>query len=192
MIQELWETIRWLLGSGVDPQTRTLWQVTLRAIVAYLGALAMVRLGDKRLLGRFSVFDTVLAVILGSMVSRAINGSAPLVGTLGAGLALVTLHWFFAEIAFHIEQFGALLKGSARILIKDGEIRWNAMHRSGITETDLAEVLRLRGKLSNPAEVQMACLERSGEVSVIPRKHEPRAVVEVAVEAGVQTVRIEL
>jgi len=39
--------------------------------------------------------------------------------------------------------------------------------------------------------VKLAYLERNGGISVIPRKPEPR-VLEVAVEEGVQTVRIEV
>jgi hypothetical protein len=45
--------------------------------------------------------------------------------------------------------------------------------------------------MTEPRAVGLASLERSGDVSVIPAGRGPR-IVEVRVEAGVQTIRIEL
>jgi len=39
-----------------------------------------------------------------------------------------------------------------------------------LTETDLLEELRLEGQIADPREVQLATIERNGEISVIPRK----------------------
>ncbi len=47
------------------------------------------------------------------------------------------------------------------------------------------------GKLSDPAKVKEAHIERSGDLSVI-KQDEPPRVVEVRVQDGVQTARIEL
>jgi uncharacterized membrane protein YcaP (DUF421 family) len=52
-------------------------------------------------------------------------------------------------------------------------------------------MLRLRGRLTEPEEVGIACLERNGEISPIPRRREPR-VVDLGVRDGVHTVRVEL
>jgi hypothetical protein len=43
--------------------------------------------------------------MLGSIMSRAINGSAPLVPTLLAGAVLLGLHWLFALLAVHTSWF---------------------------------------------------------------------------------------
>jgi uncharacterized membrane protein YcaP (DUF421 family) len=65
------------------------------------------------------------------------------------------------------------------------------MRKHQIGERDLLEALRTTGQLEDPAGVETARLERSGKISVIPRSQQPR-VVDVRVEEGVQTVRIEL
>ena len=44
---------------------------------------------------------------------------------------------------------------------------------------------------TDPANIRLAYLERSGQISVIPFKGEPR-ILDVSVAGGVQTVRIEL
>jgi uncharacterized membrane protein YcaP (DUF421 family) len=57
-------------------------QVSLRALIMFIAALIIVRLGSKRFLARKTAFDFILAFMLGSMLSRAINGSAELLPTL--------------------------------------------------------------------------------------------------------------
>lgn len=191
MVEAVGGVIESALGLAVEVQALTIWQMALRAGIIYLAVLVMVRLGDKRFLGKHTAFDVILGIVLGSVASRAINGSAPFFETIGAGFVLVGLHWLFAAIAFRTDRFGALFKGHPRMLIQDGEIQWAAMRAGGITERDLTGALRLHGKLSDPRKVKVACLERSGDISVIPSEDEPQ-VIEIAVEAGVQTVRIAL
>ena len=65
------------------------------------------------------------------------------------------------------------------------------MRRGGLTTRDLDEALRLQGEHPDSAQIDLAYLERNGSISLVPRKPQPR-VLDVAVEHGVQTVRIEL
>ena len=163
----------------------------LRSALIFIIAIALVRLGDRRFLGKNSAFDVVLSVILGSALSRAVNGSANLVGTVAAGLVLIALHWLFAAIAFRSDRFGILIKGEAQQLVQNGQVDWRAMKRSEISEKDLLGSVRLIGRLNTIDQVGEAHLERSGSISVVPVKSEPR-VLDVQVEDGVQTVRIKL
>lgn len=72
----LWNSFQTLLGLGVEPKDLTFVQVSLRGIIVFLATLIMIRLGHKRSLSRKTAFDAVLIVILASVLSRAINGSA--------------------------------------------------------------------------------------------------------------------
>ncbi len=64
------------------------------------------------------------------------------------------------------------------------------MRRSHISERDLWEDLRGKG-VSRLEQVAEARLERSGKLSVVEAKQEPK-IIEVVVAEGVQTVRVEL
>ncbi|MCA1734002.1 MAG: DUF421 domain-containing protein, partial [Acidobacteria bacterium] len=78
-------------------------------------------------------------------------------------------------------------------LIEDGEILWDNMRKSHLSEKDLLGALYTNGTVTDPADVKLARFERSGDISVIPReKKKKMRVVEVAVKEGVQTVRIEI
>jgi len=124
-------------------------------------------------------------------MSRAINGSAPFFPTLLSGFVLVGMHWLLGVLAYHASWFGTLVKGSPVLLIKDGNIQRDGMRRAGLSKNDLEQALRLRSNQTDPAKIQFAYLERNGGISVLPCKHEPR-IIDVSVEDGVQTVRIEL
>lgn len=188
-IQGIWLYVVDILGLGVD--NLHTWQMALRAVIVYISALAMVRIGEKRFLGRNTAFDVILGIIFGSVVSRAITGSSPFFPTLAAGLALVVLHWLFAIASFHSDWFGTFVKGRNRVLVEDGSILWDAMQKSHISETDLMTALRMQAGSDELEHVAEARLERSGDISVIKEHAQPR-ILEVDVAEGVQTVRIRL
>jgi uncharacterized membrane protein YcaP (DUF421 family) len=185
MIGENWPGINVLLGLGEE--TLLLWQMGIRTFVVYLAAIALVRLGEKRFLGKYAALDVILGFVLGSILSGAITGSSPFFETVGAALVLVLLHWLFAVLAFHSDRFGDLVKGNKQVLVQDGEIQWNAMQASHISEKDLLAALRSAAQVEDPQKIKIAHLERSGDISAIQRKSQPE-VIEIKVEEGVQLV----
>ena len=72
MVQSLVRSA-WGLGGG----ELTALQMLLRTIVVYGFMLLIVRWGEKRFFGKNTAFDLVLSIILGSVMSRAVNGGAP-------------------------------------------------------------------------------------------------------------------
>lgn len=166
-------------------------QTFVRAVVVYSFAVALVRLGNRRSLSRASVFDAIISVTLGSTLSRAITGGAYLLPSLSACAALVGLHWLLAALTFRLDWLSGLVKGRDTVMVRDGVIDQAAMRREHFGEGDLFEALRQQGKLEDVHKVKAARVERSGEVSVLKRE-EPPKVLEVRVENGVQTVRIEV
>ncbi len=188
MIDNLLEFVGVVLG--LDQDKLTFWQMAIRALIVYASAVAMVRLGEKRFLGRNTAFDVILGIVLGSVISRAITGSAPFFPTVGAGFVLVGLHWAMAAGSFHLDWLGTLIKGSERELVKEGEILWDEMQKSHISKKDLMGALRMNGS-SELDSVKSAHFERSGDISFITKDKEV-CVKEISVHEGVQTVRIEI
>ena len=191
MLQAVWEHLQTLLGLGRDVGEVNAGQMALRAILIYGFTLAIVRLGSKRFLSEATAFDVIVAIMLGSVMSRAINGSAPFVPTVLAGVVLLGLHWLFAVLAFHTSWFGSLVKGDPVLLIKDGTVQRQGMRRGSVSSQDLAQALRLQTNQTDPATIQLAYLERNGQISFVPYQREPR-IVDVSVADGVQTVRVKL
>ena len=186
------EILTSVFGAVSDLHALTLGHMVARAAVIYVIGLAVIRLGRNRLLGRNTGFDIVLGIIVGSMLSRGINGAAPPIATLGAVLCLVLLHWGLSSLAFHSGWFDRLLKGRRESLVEDGQVQTETLRRAEISRQDLHEALRLVAQIDDPGQVRHAYIERNGRISVVPRLRDEPRVVEVAVHDGVQTVRVEL
>jgi uncharacterized membrane protein YcaP (DUF421 family) len=168
-MNELWHSFETLLGLSVEPKNLTFVQISLRGIIVFIATLAMVRLGHKRSLSHKTPFDAVLLVILASVLSRAINGSAAFFATLGGGVVLVLLHRLFAHLAYYSHGFGILVKGKPDIIVREGECDFRMMRRNHISTHDLEEDMRLDANLDDLSKVRLARVERSGNISFIKK-----------------------
>jgi len=158
-----------LLGLGHEAKDLTFIQISLRAVIIFLATLVMVRLGQKRSLARKSAFDAILLVILASFLARAINGTAPLFATIGAGFVIVLLNRLLALIAFYSHWFGTLIKGRPEIIVENGNLVLSTMYRNHISRHDLEEDLRLDAQFEDLSGIRVARVERSGDISFIKK-----------------------
>jgi uncharacterized membrane protein YcaP (DUF421 family) len=156
-----------LLGLGVEPHDLTFVQISLRGIIVFLATLMMVRFGTKRSLAHKTPFDAILLVILAAVLSRAINGSAPFLATIGGGVVLVLLHRLFAHLAYRSHRFGILVKGSPDTIVHNGECDPRMMRRNHVSMHDLEEDMRLHAHIDDLSKIRLARVERSGDVSFI-------------------------
>jgi uncharacterized membrane protein YcaP (DUF421 family) len=162
-----WNFLNPLLGLGTEPKDLSFLQISLRGVIVFVVTLIMVRLGHKRSLSRKTAFDAVLLVILASVLSRAINGSAAFFATLGGGFVLVFLHRLLALLAYHSHWFGILIKGQPDVIVDDGEFVWPTMRRNHVSTHDIEEDMRLSLRTDDISKVKKARVERSGDVSFI-------------------------
>ncbi len=144
--------------------------MAFRAVVAYGAGLALVRLARKRMVGRNSLYDIVIAFLLGSLLSRAINGGAPLLQSLAAAATLVALHRAFGAVASRSARAARLLSGASQVLVEDGVLDREALQRADISPQDLLAAVRLHGRVRRVEDVELAVLEHNGQISVVPRR----------------------
>ena len=161
------QSLQTLLGLGVEPKQLTFLQVSVRGVIVFIAALIMVRLSSKRSLAEKTAFDAVLVVIIGSMLARVINGSEAFFPTLGSGFVLVLLHRLSGFAAYYSHTFGILLKGEPAMLVQNGRIQRKNMFWNHISKHDLEEDMRLEAKTDDLSKIQVARLERSGDISFI-------------------------
>lgn len=167
MLHDIWLKI---FGPDGQPKDLTLLQLSVRSVVIFVIALALVRVGDRRSLSEKTGFDALFIVLLGSVLARAVNGSAPFLASIGAGLVLVVVHRSFAYAAFRSHWFGKIIKGDAVDLARDGKIDWKMMKRHLVSRHDLEEDLRLDAKVEDLDRIRVARLERSGDISFIKKE----------------------
>lgn len=158
-----------LLGLHTEPGSLNLAQMSLRAIIVFAWGVTIVRLGDRRLLGKNSGYDVLLIVVLGSVLSRAVNGQASFLPTLGVSALLIALHHLLSVATSRWHWLSRCVKGTPRTLIRNGTLQARELADSRISRDDLEENLRLNGNVQDVTEVKEARLERNGTVSVIKK-----------------------
>jgi uncharacterized membrane protein YcaP (DUF421 family) len=168
-MQQLADGFSALLGLGLEPKQLTFLHVTTRGLFVFVVTLLIMRVGHKRSLARKTAFDAVLLVILASVLSRAINGSASFFPTLGGSLVIVAFHRLLGFAAYHNHWLGNVMKGEPDVIVRDGERQHDAMRRNHISDHDLEEDLRLHASTEDLSKVRIARIERSGDVSFIKK-----------------------
>lgn len=150
------------------PEEITFAQIALRAFLVYSAVIVLVRLGKKRFLAQATAFDAILLVLIGSVASRAISGTAPFFSSLLATAVLIAVHTVFSFISRQSDTFSDLIKGNPTPIIKDGTVDEQALARTHMSRGDLFEDLRKKG-VTEITEVAEATLERDGTLSVIKK-----------------------
>ena len=159
-----------LLGPDGKATDLTMLQISLRALFIFMIGLALVRIGDRRSLSEKTAFDAIFIVLIGSMLSRAINGTAPFFTTIAAGIVLMLIHRTCAFGACKSHAFGKLIKGRPVTLVRNGKMDRMEMRRALVSDHDLEEDLRLDAKTEDVAGIRIARLERSGDISFIKKQ----------------------
>lgn len=162
-----WNFFGPLLGLGLEARDLTFLQISLHGVIVFIATLVMVRLGHKRSLARKTAFDAVLIVIVASVLSRAINGSAAFFATLGGSFVIVMVHRLFALLAYQSHWFGSLLKGRPEIIVEHGHLILSTMRRNHISKHDLEEDLRLDARIDDTSKVRVVRVVRSGDISFV-------------------------
>jgi len=147
-------------------------QMSLRAVVAFVIGLILVRFSGRRAFGMRMSFDNVMTILLGAILSRAVVGASPFIPTICAAITLVVLHRLFAWITLKNSKFGKVIKGEVKILFEKGKFNHKNMSYCLITENDLAEALRSNGGRDTFDDIKIICAERNGYISIVKKDDE--------------------
>lgn len=146
----------------------------IRAFAVYAFLIVLFRIAGKRSLAEITTFDFVLLLIISEATQQAMLGEdfsmthcfllvITLVG-IDVGFSLVKRRW---------PKMESVVEGLPLILVKDGQVMEERMHRSRVDKDDILEsARRLRG-LARMDQIAYAVLERNGGITIIPKENEP-------------------
>jgi uncharacterized membrane protein YcaP (DUF421 family) len=143
-------------------------EIVARTAIVYFVLLGMLRLAGKRQIGQITPFDLVLILLISNAVQNAMVGpDVSVTGGLIAAAVLILGNYLVAEARTHFPWLRFAVEGTPTLLIQDGQILDDHLHREGIDVDDVMRALREHG-FASPEDVQTAVLEVDGSISFSP------------------------
>ena len=155
---------------GPDEGQRTALQLSLRALFLLAFGVVCVRIAGRKTFAQASPLDIIVALILGSNLSRMLSGQVELLPSLAATLTLVVASRLLEIASLRWGLLASWIKCGPVVLVRDGAMDLKAMHRNGVSEADLAEGMRME-QHDKLQDVRLATLEGGGKISIVPRDH---------------------
>jgi uncharacterized membrane protein YcaP (DUF421 family) len=172
------DVIHRVFGEGKDLDAL---QMSARGFVLFFMMLVLIRVAGMRSFGRKSSFDTIVVIMLGAVLSRAMTGSSPFWPTAAGASVLVVLHRIVAMVTATWPAIEKVIKGGHTCLYRDGELAEYDMKLHGISGADLDQAARRDLNAPDHGAAREIYLESSGELTLIdgrsasaPRAREAR------------------
>lgn len=143
----------------------------LRAVAIYVILMFIFRISGKRSLAQITTFDFVLLLVIGEATQQALLGDD--FSLTNAVLVISTLIGIDIGLSLLQQRFtflGPLMDDVPLVLVNDGTILKERMEKARISEADILHAARAAQGLERMDQVKYAVLERTGEISIIPRQ----------------------
>jgi uncharacterized membrane protein YcaP (DUF421 family) len=144
--------------------------IVLRAFVAYVFIVFLMRVVGKRELSSMEPSDIILLVVIGDLVQNgvtqsdySVSGIVLAAGTIGF-LATTT-----AFLTYRSKRIRSVVEGEPVILVQNGETIDRNLRNERLTLDELMEQARLQ-QIESLDQVKWAVLEKNGSISFIEQK----------------------
>ncbi|SDN55546.1 Uncharacterized membrane protein YcaP, DUF421 family [Paenibacillus sp. yr247] len=143
--------------------------IFLRTVLIYFVVFLILRLMGKREIGKLSIFDLVISIMIAEIAVFVIEDTKkPLMDGIVPMLTLVLIQILIAFVTLKSRTVRVLFDGKPSVLIDKGKINREEMKKNRYNLDDLMLQLR-QNKILNVADVEFAVLEPSGKLSVLER-----------------------
>lgn len=143
----------------------------LRAGFIYFFLLLVFRFAGRRTLGQITTFDFVLLLIISEAVQQGMLGDDNSVtNAVMIVLTLIMLNIGLSLLKLKYQRLDRLLEGIPLVIVEDGKPLRDLMSRARVDEEDVLTAARETQGLERMEQIKYAVLERSGGISIIPKK----------------------
>lgn len=141
--------------------------IVISSLAVYLFMIFAIRLFGKKELSQLSVIDLVFILLISNSVQNAMVGSnTTLWGGLVAATALFVINFVMKQAIYRFPSMSKFIQGEAIMLVYNGNIKIDNMHRTRITHEELMEAVREHG-VNSISDVDLAILEVDGNISIL-------------------------
>lgn len=146
-----------------------LWIIFLRTVLIYFVIFVILRLMGKREIGKLSIFDLIISVMIAEIAVFVIEDPhRSLMSGLLPMFVLVAIQIALSFIHLKSQKTRLFLEGKPSILIADGQLDEQEMKRQRYNLDDLLQQLREK-EIAAISDVAYAILENSGKLSIFKK-----------------------
>lgn len=150
----------------------------LRTIIIYFTVFLVMRFMGKREIGKLSIFDLVISVMIAEIAVFAIEDvSRPIWDGIVPMAVLLLIQLSIAYLALKSRTLRLWFDGKPSPLIDRGKLNREQMKKQRYNLDDLMVQLR-ENQIASMKDVEFAILETSGKLSVIETEHAQRKKLE--------------
>ncbi|MDU0203469.1 MULTISPECIES: DUF421 domain-containing protein [Paenibacillus] len=143
--------------------------IFLRTVLIYFVVFLMLRLMGKREIGKLSLFDLVISIMIAEIAVFVLEDvEKPVMDGIVPMATLVLIQIIIAYVTLKNRNLRILFDGKPSVIIKQGLIDREEMRKHRYNLDDLMQQLR-QNKIMNVADVEFAVLEPSGKLSVVEK-----------------------
>ncbi|OBZ19246.1 hypothetical protein A8L34_06915 [Bacillus sp. FJAT-27264] len=138
-------------------------------VLMYFFIFLCLRIMGKREIGKLSVFDLTISIMIAEIAVFVIDDiKRPVYEGIVPMATLVLIQVLVAQLGLKSRKLRLFMDGKPSILISDGKLHRGEMRKQRYNIDDL--LLQLRGQnIDNPADVEFAILEASGQLTIIEK-----------------------
>lgn len=152
--------------------------ILIRTLILYAVVIVSLRIMGKRQIGELQPSELVVAIMISDLATVPMESiNSPLINGIVPVLTLILAEVITSYAGLKSRTLRKLLIGSPSVIIYDGRIVESELERMRFNLDDLLEELRLNA-CCDIADVEVAVLETSGKLSVIPRTKARSVTVE--------------
>jgi uncharacterized membrane protein YcaP (DUF421 family) len=141
--------------------------IVLRAAVAYVFIIVLLRVTGRRELSSMGPTDLVLLVVIGDLIQNGVTQSdMSVTGVLIAVTTFALLSVASSYLVFRSRRARRIIEGTPLIVVQDGKPVEANLRNERMTLDDVMEEAR-RQQIERLEEVKWAVLEANGSVSFI-------------------------
>jgi uncharacterized membrane protein YcaP (DUF421 family) len=146
--------------------------IVIRAAVVFVFVWTVLRALGKRELGELSAFELVLLFVIGDLVQQSITQNDTSI--TAAVLAISTISLFIlvqSYVVFRFKRTRPIIEGTPVMVLHNGRILDDVLHRERMTREDVMEAARQQG-IDDLATLRVVVLEPAGKLSFITGRAE--------------------
>jgi uncharacterized membrane protein YcaP (DUF421 family) len=138
----------------------------LRAVVAYLMLLLLIRVTSRRAAGPATPFQLILIFLFGGMTIQAVvSDDRSLTNALLAAITISWAHITIARLKTRFPAVGRIVDGVPIVLVENGKWHEDRLSHLSLHDADIIASARMKGIMRRD-EIRHAVFERNGDIAI--------------------------